>query len=219
MAVCSWCLTEMTTTASCSVTAFHRDGVHIPLNPYGHGRRRSRESCGDCGVAHGGWHHPGCDLQRCPVCRGQLISCGCRFDEDGPDGISDDEFDSAFDDDEIDETDEMGAAFLPLGVDANGMPMEEMFVGGTRVIVHHGDVPLSDITTISGIRCTTPLRTVIDLAPEVEPHHLTEMVLDCLERRLFTVNEARRRLRQPDMATHPGAERVRLVLQQAQAPT
>lgn len=33
--------------------------------------------CGDCHVALGGHHHPGCDLARCPRCGRQLISCGC----------------------------------------------------------------------------------------------------------------------------------------------
>ena len=29
-------------------------------------------------------HHPGCDMERCPLCRQQALMCGCRFDEDGP---------------------------------------------------------------------------------------------------------------------------------------
>jgi len=38
--------------------------------------------CGDCGVAVGGWHHPGCDLAECPACGGQLITCGCWVEAD-----------------------------------------------------------------------------------------------------------------------------------------
>jgi hypothetical protein len=64
----------------------------------------------------------------------------------------------------------------------------------------------SDITTLDGIRLTTPLRTVIDMAPDVGMAHLEIMVRDCLERRLFTVEEAFARMRQPDMADDAGAE-------------
>jgi len=37
--------------------------------------------CHDCNIKHGGFHHLNCDVERCPKCGGQLISCGC-FDED-----------------------------------------------------------------------------------------------------------------------------------------
>jgi hypothetical protein len=33
--------------------------------------------CHDCFVTDGGSHHPGCDMEECPKCRGQLIFCGC----------------------------------------------------------------------------------------------------------------------------------------------
>jgi hypothetical protein len=43
-------------------------------------------------------HHPGCDLQRCPCCRQQLISCGCAFDEPGFGGDWDEDADDDLDD-------------------------------------------------------------------------------------------------------------------------
>lgn len=99
MAVCSWCRGEMATAGSCSISAFHRGGrtyPHIPFGaetgPYRHNTPR----CGDCRVERGGFHHPGCDVQQCPACRGQLLSCGCRFDEDR---FDEDGFDDGFDDD------------------------------------------------------------------------------------------------------------------------
>lgn len=165
MATCSWCDGEMTKAISCTVDAFHRDGRRLHMVPFGDesGRRTSAARCGDCGVTRGGWHHPGCDLQRCPACGDQLMSCGCLFDED-------------------------------------------------EVIIHRDDVPESDVTTVRGIRCTTALRTVIDVAPDVEAEHLEEIVQDCLERGLFTVEEAWRRLAESDMADRRGAELLRRAL-------
>jgi len=31
--------------------------------------------CHDCNIKHGGYHHHGCDVERCPICGQQLISC------------------------------------------------------------------------------------------------------------------------------------------------
>jgi rRNA maturation endonuclease Nob1 len=42
--------------------------------------------CHDCNVEKGGYHHPGCDAEECPVCGGQLISCDCMDEEEDSDG-------------------------------------------------------------------------------------------------------------------------------------
>ncbi len=41
-----------------------------------------RKRCHDCSVIKGGYHHPGCDVEECPVCHGQIISCGCLDEGD-----------------------------------------------------------------------------------------------------------------------------------------
>jgi hypothetical protein len=37
------------------------------------------KKCHDCGVEEGKIHKPGCDMERCPFCGRQLISCGCCY--------------------------------------------------------------------------------------------------------------------------------------------
>jgi hypothetical protein len=75
MAKCDTCKKEMldldTTTCRIDDIVFP-DGKHLPQVPYDQEGR-----CHDCGIAEGGVHHPGCDMERCPRCGGQLISCGC----------------------------------------------------------------------------------------------------------------------------------------------
>lgn len=37
------------------------------------------DTCGDCGVGAGKYHHDACDLETCPRCGEQAIGCGCLF--------------------------------------------------------------------------------------------------------------------------------------------
>jgi hypothetical protein len=36
--------------------------------------------CRDCGANEGEYHSVNCDMERCPFCGGQLISCGCCYE-------------------------------------------------------------------------------------------------------------------------------------------
>lgn len=35
--------------------------------------------CPDCHANEGALHAPGCDMERCPLCGGQIISCECSY--------------------------------------------------------------------------------------------------------------------------------------------
>ena len=39
-------------------------------------------SCPDCNVAKGEIHLLGCDIEECPSCGGQSITCECEYDDD-----------------------------------------------------------------------------------------------------------------------------------------
>jgi hypothetical protein len=85
MPVCDECKREMLdpATATCTVTTVEfPDGGVDPAVAYEIDWTSPNEYCHDCGVADGGFHHPGCDAERCPRCGGQLISCGCLDDEE-----------------------------------------------------------------------------------------------------------------------------------------
>lgn len=91
MARCNWCLQDMTNinVIGCAGNRVvdYPDSTRLPAIPYGEEERYgddwdSERRCHDCNVASGGSHHPGCDVEECPKCHGQLISCGCLDEED-----------------------------------------------------------------------------------------------------------------------------------------
>ena len=81
MALCGYCDQEMLLADGCSTAAIVIDGVSYEPVRYGSERGWGRLSgrCGDCNVARGAVHHHGCDIERCPRCGDQSISCGCLW--------------------------------------------------------------------------------------------------------------------------------------------
>jgi hypothetical protein len=50
-------------------------------------RKLERNKCHDCDAMEGEFHEFGCDMERCPFCGRQLISCGCRTKHFYPESI------------------------------------------------------------------------------------------------------------------------------------
>lgn len=101
---------------------------------------------------------------------------------------------------------------LDTWIDGNGCLTELKLIGGQEVVVHHDDLPDKDVTVLRGIPVTTPVRTLIDCAPEVSAEELTRMTRNCLDRRLCTVAEAYARIDEPDMRDRRGAILLRETL-------
>jgi hypothetical protein len=65
-------------------SSINRENPNIKLNGKIYKRNTSyydrNKYCHDCGILNkrGTLHKLGCDIERCPRCKGQLISCNCK---------------------------------------------------------------------------------------------------------------------------------------------
>ena len=84
MAICKLCKREMKTAHGCVCHNYVHDGKAVAAIKYGsedYDFPVSKNSvCHDCNARPGEYHHIGCDMEQCPVCGGQLLSCEC-FEE------------------------------------------------------------------------------------------------------------------------------------------
>jgi len=81
-AICQDCGKDMTKVEGCNLTTLVSDnGTEFERVKYGNEEESwgadEGHRCHDCNCSPGQLHHLGCDVERCPKCGNQLISCGC----------------------------------------------------------------------------------------------------------------------------------------------
>lgn len=77
MAKCKDCEQEMLKAKGCLVKRLRLNDGKIYTRLKYEGGWGTGNRCGDCGAKEGYYHHHGCDVERCPKCGNQLITCDC----------------------------------------------------------------------------------------------------------------------------------------------
>lgn len=77
MSCCPDCNMEMLHVPRCTFQFIKINGAWYDRNTNYYDVNRRCHSCNVVNKA-GTVHHFGCDVERCPVCAGQLISCSCK---------------------------------------------------------------------------------------------------------------------------------------------
>lgn len=80
-ALCETCGQRKLIVDGCSCHTVECNGKRYERIRYGEESIEWNDNCcHDCGARPGHFHHPGCDVEECPVCGEQLISCGCDIE-------------------------------------------------------------------------------------------------------------------------------------------
>ena len=79
--ICEWCGKTYDSPGGCSPLPVKYDGVdYLPIkfgeeSVWSELDEKPIGPCHDCGVMPGEYHHKGCDVEECPICGGQFLSC------------------------------------------------------------------------------------------------------------------------------------------------
>lgn len=79
MSKCEHCNKVMSRAKGCMCVPVVVKGItYVPIK-YGSETmaKYEPERCHDCGCVKGRYHHTGCDVEECPVCHGQMLTCDC----------------------------------------------------------------------------------------------------------------------------------------------